>query len=145
MKLTFSTPFILLGILSFGLTFSAASQAQVTMEGGFGFNTFETAYGAADIGAVDSMVSNIRDDKLNRTAVYNSTFGANATAIGNLVNVVTVGSGNTTVVNAKQQNSGNQTATVSLSSKKIDASASAQEQQQPNPSTNAAAISSTSK
>jgi holdfast attachment protein HfaA len=39
--------------------------------------------------------------------------GSQATAIGNSLNVVTVGSGNTVVVNAHQENNGNQTATVS--------------------------------
>ena len=38
---------------------------------------------------------------------------AQATAVGNSLNVVTVGSGNTVVVNAHQENTGNQTATVS--------------------------------
>jgi holdfast attachment protein HfaA len=38
---------------------------------------------------------------------------AQATAVGNSLNVVTVGSGNTVVVNAHQENNGNQTATVS--------------------------------
>jgi len=38
---------------------------------------------------------------------------AQATAIGNALNVVTVGSGNTVVVNSVQDNHGNQTATVS--------------------------------
>jgi holdfast attachment protein HfaA len=40
--------------------------------------------------------------------------GAQATAVGNSLNVVTVGSGNTVIVNAHQQNNGNQTATVSI-------------------------------
>lgn len=38
----------------------------------------------------------------------------NATAIGNSLNVVTVGNNNTVVVNANQINKGNQTASVSL-------------------------------
>ncbi len=39
--------------------------------------------------------------------------GSQATAVGNSLNVVTVGSGNTVIVNSHQDNSGNQTATVS--------------------------------
>ncbi len=39
--------------------------------------------------------------------------GSQASAIGNSLNVVTVGSGNTVIVNAHQENNGNQTATVS--------------------------------
>jgi holdfast attachment protein HfaA len=39
--------------------------------------------------------------------------GSQATAVGNSLNVVTVGSGNTVIVNAHQENNGNQTATVS--------------------------------
>ena len=38
----------------------------------------------------------------------------NATAIGNSLNVVTVGNNNTVVVNSSQTNSGNQNASVSL-------------------------------
>ncbi len=38
--------------------------------------------------------------------------GAQATAVGNSLNVITVGSGNTVIVNAHQENNGNQTATV---------------------------------
>jgi len=41
-------------------------------------------------------------------------FSGGATAIGNSLNVVTVGSNNTVVVNATQTNNGNQTASVSL-------------------------------
>ena len=50
-----------------------------------------------------------------------STSGAaysNATAIGNSLNVVTVGSNNTVVVNSTQTNNGNQTASVSLNGQK---------------------------
>lgn len=38
--------------------------------------------------------------------------GVQATAVGNSLNVVTIGSGNTVIVNSHQQNSGNQTAAV---------------------------------
>lgn len=38
---------------------------------------------------------------------------AQATAVGNSLNVITVGSGNTVIVNSHQENNGNQTATVS--------------------------------
>ena len=44
------------------------------------------------------------------TSGATSTFGT-ATAIGNQLNVVTLGSNNTVIVNATQTNSGNQTAT----------------------------------
>lgn len=40
---------------------------------------------------------------------------AQATAVGNSLNVVTIGSGNTVIVNSHQENSGNQTATVTTS------------------------------
>ncbi len=40
------------------------------------------------------------------------TGSAQASAVGNSLNVVTVGSGNTVIVNAHQENNGNQTATV---------------------------------
>jgi len=43
-----------------------------------------------------------------------STANGTATAIGNSLNVITTGSNNTVVVNSVQNNSGNQTATVSM-------------------------------
>jgi holdfast attachment protein HfaA len=45
-----------------------------------------------------------------------SAFGG-ATAIGNQLNVVTVGNNNTVIVNSTQTNNGNQTATVDVNSK----------------------------
>jgi len=47
------------------------------------------------------------------TGTTGAAYG-NATAIGNSLNVVTVGSNNTVVVNSTQTNTGNQTASVSL-------------------------------
>ena len=46
--------------------------------------------------------------------VSNPTANGTATAIGNSLNVITTGSNNTVVVNSIQDNSGNQTATVSM-------------------------------
>lgn len=44
-----------------------------------------------------------------------ATMQGTATAVGNQLNVVTVGNNNTVVVNSKQINNGNQTATVNMS------------------------------
>jgi holdfast attachment protein HfaA len=47
------------------------------------------------------------------TGTSGAAYG-NATAIGNSLNVVTVGNNNTVVVNSTQTNNGNQSASVSL-------------------------------
>ena len=78
------------------------------------FNTYELSLTKKELGAIDSSAVNVRDSRMNRTSISNPGFGANATAIGNLINVVTSGSGNTVVINAQQMNRGNQTAIVSL-------------------------------
>ena len=49
----------------------------------------------------------------NSTSGGTSTSTATASAIGNQLNVVTVGNNNTVVVNSSQTNNGNQTATIS--------------------------------
>lgn len=65
-----------------------------------------TVLGAAALGATLA----------NGQAVTGAGFGqttlGQATAIGNSLNVVTVGEGNTVIVNSTQTNNGNQTATV---------------------------------
>jgi holdfast attachment protein HfaA len=60
-----------------------------------------SAFGAASAGGVG-------------TSGAGTSFG-NATAIGNQLNVVTLGNNNTVVVNATQTNNGNQTATNNVS------------------------------
>ncbi len=98
------------------LLISVSSYAQTTMEGPF--NSFEMSFSAGEIGVAENMTNSTRDSNMNRTVINNGGIGATASSIGNLVNVVTTGSGNTVVVNAKQVNSGNQTAIVSLSATK---------------------------
>ncbi|HEX3810817.1 MAG TPA: holdfast anchoring protein HfaA [Rhizomicrobium sp.] len=50
----------------------------------------------------------------NGTNTSGVGYGSSATAIGNQLNVVTVGSGNTVIVDSRQTNNGNQTATTTV-------------------------------
>jgi holdfast attachment protein HfaA len=75
------------------------------VNGQFTSSSFGTASGAAASGSGVGMASSGAG-----TSGASSTMGA-ATAIGNQLNVVTLGNNNTVVINATQNNSGNQTAT----------------------------------
>ena len=89
---------------------ASSSYAQSTLEGPF--NSFEISLIKNELGGIDSMVSNTRDGSFNRSSVNTPGFGINASALGNLVNVVTSGVANTVVINSQQFNTGHQTAIV---------------------------------
>lgn len=81
------------------------SNGNLTMVNGeFTSSSFAQAYGMASASSLG-----------NTPGVTGSgaAFGG-ATAIGNQLNVVTVGSGNTVIVNANQTNNGNQTANTTV-------------------------------
>jgi len=73
--------------------------------------TFEAPAGMQSAAQAEMMVSSTRDENFNKVVTNSPHFGASASAIGNLVNVVTQGSNNTIVVNASQVNYGSQKAT----------------------------------
>jgi holdfast attachment protein HfaA len=75
------------------------------VNGQFTSSNFGTSSGASAAGSGVGMASSGAG-----TSGASSTMGA-ATAIGNQLNVVTLGNNNTVVVNATQTNNGNQTAT----------------------------------
>ncbi len=78
------------------------------VDGQFTSSTFSKQTGVQSMGTIGSSTL---------SSLGTSTSGAaygNATAIGNSLNVVTVGNNNTVVVNSTQTNNGNQTASVSL-------------------------------
>lgn len=94
------------------------SNGNLTMvDGQFQSSSFQAGYGMPGPevngqGGVGGLTNNI-----NGTSSSNGTSGAaygGSTAIGNSLNVVTVGSGNTVIVNSQQTNNGNVTATTKL-------------------------------
>lgn len=72
--------------------------------------TFEAPFGMHDAGDMDLMANGTRDSALNKVVTSAPGWGFTATAIGNLVNVVTQGSNNTVVLNTNQVNKGSQQA-----------------------------------
>ena len=72
--------------------------------------TFEAPFGMHDAGDMDLMANGTRDSALNKVVTSAPGWGFTATAIGNLVNVVTQGSNNTVVLNTNQINKGSQQA-----------------------------------
>ncbi|MBC7512815.1 MAG: hypothetical protein H7234_00070 [Herminiimonas sp.] len=72
--------------------------------------TFEAPFGMHDAGDGDVMVNGTRDSALNKVVSASPGWGFSATAMGNLVNVVTQGSNNTVLVNTSQINKGSQQA-----------------------------------
>lgn len=72
--------------------------------------TFEAPFGTHDAGDMDLMANGTRDSALNKVVTSAPGWGFTATAIGNLVNVVTQGSNNTVVLNTNQMNKGSQQA-----------------------------------
>jgi holdfast attachment protein HfaA len=81
------------------------------VNGQFTSANFGTSAGASASGSGAGMASSGAG-----TSGATSTFGT-ATAIGNQLNVVTLGNNNTVVVNATQTNNGNQTATNTVNGK----------------------------
>lgn len=71
------------------------------------------ALGMPSLAASNTVVSGASTTTTGAGAGGASMFGQ-ASAVGNQLNVVTVGNNNTVVVNSKQVNNGNQTATVNL-------------------------------
>jgi holdfast attachment protein HfaA len=59
-------------------------------------------------------VQNLRNLGQNAGVGFQNSANGTASAIGNSLNVITTGSFNTVIVNSKQTNDGNQTATVSM-------------------------------
>ena len=78
------------------------------VNGQFRSSAFAQAYGMASASA--GVGTGIGP---NGTNTSGAAYGG-ATAIGNQLNVVTVGSGNTVIVNSNQTNNGNQTATTTV-------------------------------
>jgi holdfast attachment protein HfaA len=78
------------------------------VNGQFTSSTFSRQTGVQSMGTISS--GTLSSLGTSSGAAYGS-----ATAIGNSLNVVTIGSNNTVIVNANQINNGNQTATVSIS------------------------------
>lgn len=83
--------------------------AQATMEDSTSLS-FEAPYGMRDAGDMEMMVNGTRDGALNKVVQASPGWGFSASAIGNLVNVVTTGSNNTVVLNTNQINKGSQQA-----------------------------------
>jgi holdfast attachment protein HfaA len=96
------------------------SNGNLTMvDGQFQSSSFQAGFGMpgpevngqGGVGSVSNSVNGVSSGGTSGAA-----FGG-STAIGNSLNVVTVGSGNTVIVNSSQTNNGNQTATTTLNSK----------------------------
>ena len=81
------------------------------VNGQFTSSQFSASSGAQSMSASGTSLANLG------TRTSGAAFGG-ATAIGNQLNVVTVGNYNTVVVSSQQSNTGDQTATVSLNGKK---------------------------
>jgi len=80
------------------------------VNGQFTSSTFSQQTGVQSMGTISSgSLSSLGTSSSGTGAASNG-----ATAIGNSLNVVTVGNNNTVVVNSTQTNNGNQTASVSL-------------------------------
>ena len=80
------------------------------VNGQFTSSTVSQQTGVQSMGTISSgSLSSLGNSSSGAGAVSNG-----ATAIGNSLNVVTVGNNNTVVVNSTQTNNGNQTASVSL-------------------------------
>jgi len=80
------------------------------VNGQFTSSTVSQQTGVQSMGTISSgSLSSLGNSSSGTGAVSNG-----ATAIGNSLNVVTVGNNNTVVVNSTQNNNGNQTASVSL-------------------------------
>lgn len=73
---------------------------------------FEAPFGMQHAGDMELMANGTRDSALNKVVSASPGWGFSATAIGNLVNVVTQGSNNTVVLNTNQINKGSQQATL---------------------------------
>lgn len=78
------------------------------VDGQFTSSTFSKQTGVQSMGTISSSTLSSLG-----TSSSGAAYG-NATAIGNSLNVVTIGNNNTVVVNSTQINNGNQTASVSL-------------------------------
>ncbi len=102
--ITLSSIYTVLCLSSFGVS------AQ-TFESGA--NRFETPIGMNSVQEIDSPTDRVRDEQFNRTMINTpDRFNVSASAIGNLINVVTEGNNNTTIIHADQQNSGSQRITL---------------------------------
>ncbi len=95
-------------------TFATPSLAQVA-----GFNdagSYNSGYGmnagSAQQPVKATGVQNLRNLGQNSGVGFGNSSNGTASAIGNSLNVITTGSYNTVIVNSKQTNNGNQTATV---------------------------------
>jgi holdfast attachment protein HfaA len=87
------------------------------VDGEFQSSSFASAYGLPGPevngqGGVGGLTNSINGTS-SGTGSSGAAYGG-STAIGNSLNVVTVGSGNTVIVNSSQTNNGNQTATTTM-------------------------------
>ena len=95
------------------------SNGNLTMvDGQFQSSSFQAGYGmpGPQVNGQGGVGQGLTND-INGTSSTNGNSGAaygGSTAIGNSLNVVTVGSGNTVIVNSTQTNNGNQTATTNM-------------------------------
>ncbi len=83
------------------------------INGQFTSSAFSQQTGVQSVGTMSGTSLSQLGSGTVRTGGLGAAYGG-ATAIGNSLNVVTVGSNNTVVVTATQTNNGNQTATVNL-------------------------------
>ena len=103
-----STP-LFARILLLSIASTCGLTAAQTMEDSSSL-TFEAPFGMHDAGDADLMANGTRDSALNKVVSASPGWGFSATAMGNLVNVVTQGSNNTVLVNTSQINKGSQQA-----------------------------------
>jgi len=86
------------------------------VNGQFTSSAFSQQTGVQSMGVMSSSQLSSLGNSSGGVGSTGTAYGG-ATAIGNSLNVVTVGNNNTVVVNSTQTNNGNQTATVNLNGK----------------------------
>jgi len=86
------------------------------VNGQFTSSAFSQQTGVQNMGVMSSSQLSSLGNSSGGVGSTGTAYGG-ATAIGNSLNVVTVGNNNTVVVNSTQTNNGNQTATVNLNGK----------------------------
>ncbi len=104
-------------LMAIAICMVAAPASAQTMEESSS-STFEAPYSMRDAGDSDMNAVGTRDSAMNKVVNATPKWGFTASAIGNLVNVVTTGSNNTIMVNASQINKGSQQARIGFSSDK---------------------------
>lgn len=105
MSMSFFTSFLII----LPLAASSCIASAQTMEGSISL-TFEAPFGMHDASDMDLIANGTRDSALNKVVTNAPGWGFTASAMGNLVNVVTQGSNNTVLLNTNQINKGSQQA-----------------------------------